>query len=109
MLSQEIANPNAIHDENLAFQWPKEKAANWYAENGWAVGCNYVPSDAINQLEMWQEESFNPSLIDKELSWAAGLGFNTVRVFLHNLLWNQDPEGYLERIDQYLSIAYKHG
>ena len=33
---------------------------------------------------------------------------NTMRVFLHDLLWKQDPEGFKKRIDTFLSIAAKH-
>jgi len=107
-------NPNVTvpfieHDPELAYRWPEAKAQEWFARNGWAVGCNYVPSNAINQLEMWQEESFSPALIEKELGWAASLGFNSVRVFLHQLVWEQDKKAYLERIDQFLAIAYSHG
>ena len=60
----------------------------------WLVGANYVPASAINQLEMWQADTFDPSAIDTELGWAAGLGINTMRVFLHDLLWQQDAEGF---------------
>jgi hypothetical protein len=93
----------------LAYRWSQQKAQDWLDKNGWIVGCNYIPHNAINQLEMWQSETFDPFLIDKELSWASDLGFNTVRVFLHHLLWEQDPKGFLERIDLFLSIASKHG
>jgi hypothetical protein len=96
-------------DPELSYRWSKEKAAKWQEKNGWLVGCNYVPQNAINQLEMWQPETFDPFLIDKELSWAASLGFNTIRVFLHHLLWEQDPRDFLDRIDLFLSIADKHG
>ena len=96
-------------DNELAYRWSSERAAEWFEKNGWMVGCNYIPHNAINQLEMWQEETFDPFLIDKELSWAASLGFNTIRVFLHHLLWEQNPQGFLERIDLFLSIAHKHG
>jgi len=97
------------HDPELTYRWSNEKASKWMEKNGWQIGCNYIPHTAINQLEMWQPESFDPFLIDKELTWAAGLGFNTIRVFLHHLLWEQDAEGFLERIDLFLSIANKHG
>ena len=97
------------HDPELSYRWSQQRANEWFEKNGWMVGCNYIPATAINQLEMWQEETFDPFLIDKELSWAAGLGFNTVRVFLHQLVWEQNHEAYLQRIDQFLSIAYKHG
>lgn len=88
--------------------WSEQKAHEWYEEQGWIVGCNYIPATAVNQLEMWQEETFDPFTIDKELSWAASLGFNTVRVFLHHLVWQQDAQAYLRRIDFFLSIAAKH-
>jgi hypothetical protein len=97
------------YDPTLSYRWSKEKAAKWQEKNGWLVGCNFVPHSAINQLEMWQADTFDPFLIDKELSWAASLGFNTIRVFLHHLLWEQDKEGFIYRIDLFLSIAQKHG
>lgn len=90
-------------------QWSKERAAEWYEQQGWLVGANFVPRSAINQLEMWQAETFNPEQIDQELGWAADIGFNCMRVYLHDLLWQQDAEGFLDRVDQYLAIADKHG
>lgn len=102
------ATPMTDKDPELAYRWSQQKAQDWLHKNSWLVGCNYIPHNAINQLEMWQAESFDPFLIDKELGWAAELGFNTIRVFLHHLLWEQDPKGFLERIDLFLSIASKH-
>jgi hypothetical protein len=89
-------------------RWTPERINAWYAGQPWLVGANYVPRDAINQLEMWQADSFNPEQIDEELGWAAGIGMNTMRVFLHDLAWKQDPEGFLGRVDQFLAIAQKH-
>ncbi|MGN6400989.1 MAG: cellulase family glycosylhydrolase [Flavisolibacter sp.] len=109
MLATKVTVPFLEHDPELAHRWPAAKAAEWMERNGWLVGCNYVPGNAINQLEMWQAETFDPARIDKELGWAAAIGFNTVRVFLHHLLWQENPEGFLSRIDQFLSIAHKHG
>ena len=88
--------------------WSAEKAAAWYAEHKWLTGANYIPSNAINQLEMWQAASFDPAQIDKELGWAENIGFNTMRVFLHSLAWEQDHEGFKTRMDQFLGIADKH-
>ena len=90
-------------------RWSAERANAWYDEVGWVVGSNFAPSTAINQLEMWQAETFDPEAIDRELGLAESLGFNSMRVFLHDLLWQQDPEGFLDRIDQYLTIADRHG
>jgi hypothetical protein len=89
-------------------RWSVEQAKVWQQQHGWLVGCNFIPSTAINQLEMWQAESFDPVTIDRELGWAEDLGFNSVRVFLHHLLWEQDKEGFLQRMEQFLPIADKH-
>jgi Cellulase (glycosyl hydrolase family 5) len=89
-------------------RWSEQQANTWYAAQPWLVGSNYVPESAINQLEMWQEATFNPAEIDKELGWAESLGMNTMRVFLHDLLWQQDSVGFRNRIDQFLVIASRH-
>ena len=80
-------------------RWTEQKTNAWYAQQPWLVGSNYVPKSAINQLEMWQEETFDPAEIDKEFSWAEAMGMNTMRVFLHDLLWQQDSAGFQKRID----------
>lgn len=86
-------------------RWTAEKANEWYEGLPWLVGCNFIPSTAINQLEMWQSDTFDPETISRELGWAAEIGFNIVRVFLHNLLWQSDKEGFKERIKRFLDIA----
>ena len=88
--------------------WSATRAADWYAQQPWPVGSNYITSTAINELEMWQPDTFDLPTIDRELGWAQGLGMNTMRVFLHNLLWQQDPQGFLHRMDQFLEVADKH-
>lgn len=75
-------------------RWPEQKANAWYARQPWLVGSNYVPKSAINQLERWQETTFDPEEIEKELNWAAAMGMNTMRVFLHDLLGQQDAVGF---------------
>lgn len=89
--------------------WSAEKANAWYSQHAWLTGADYIPANAINQLEMWQADTFDPSTIDKELGWAEKTGFNTMRVFLHSVAWKQDPEGFKKRVDQFLAIADKHG
>ncbi len=89
-------------------RWSAVRANQWYQQQPWLVGANFVPADAINQLEMWQADTFNPVEIDRELGWAEGLGMNTMRVFLHDLLWEQDAPGFQHRINQFLTIAQKH-
>ncbi|HYK35595.1 cellulase family glycosylhydrolase [Alloacidobacterium sp.] len=92
----------------LAQRWTESKANAWYAQQPWYIGSNFVPQDAINQLEMWQADTFDPQEIDKELGWAQHIGMNTMRVFLHDLLWQQDAAGFQKRIDTFLTIASKH-
>jgi hypothetical protein len=91
-----------------ATRWSEKKAADWYRAQPWLVGANYSPASAINQLEMWQADSFDPKRIDTELGWAEAIGMNTMRVFLHDLLWEQDSEGFRRRIDTFLAIAARH-
>jgi len=88
--------------------WTKEQAKDWYGKQEWIVGADFLPSTAINQLEMFQEASFDTATINKELGWAQGIGMNTMRVYLHDLLWQQDSTGFLKRLDTFLSIADKH-
>ena len=88
--------------------WSAAKANVWYAKHKWINGANFTPSTAINQLEMWQADTFDPKTIDRELGYAEGIGFNTMRVFLHSMAWQQDPKGFKNRVDQYLAIADKH-
>jgi hypothetical protein len=108
MLTASINGSTFEPDPQLTGRWSAERANTWYEQHGWLIGCNYIPSNSINQLEMWQPETFDPVTIDRELGWAESLGFNTVRVFLHHLLWEQDPKGFLKRLDQFLFIANRH-
>jgi hypothetical protein len=90
-------------------RWTEKAANEWYAKQPWLVGANYIPATAINQLEMWQQETFDPIWIETELTWAEGLGMNTMRVFLHDLAWKQDSSGFRRRIERFLSMADSHG
>jgi hypothetical protein len=88
--------------------WSVEKANAWYKTKGWLRGSDFIPSTAINQLEMWQAESFDPATIDRELGYAESIGMNSMRVYLHHLAWEADPAGFKNRVNQYLKIADKH-
>lgn len=96
-------------EPELPGRWERDRARAWYDSVLWPLGCNYVPSTAVNQLEMWQEPTFDPETIDRELAWAADLGFTTVRIFLHDLMWREDRDGLLQRLDQVLGLAWSHG
>lgn len=88
--------------------WTKPAANKWYDQQPWMVGANYNPRTAINQFEMWQADTFDPKTIDQELGWASSIGMNVMRVYLHNMLWEDDAAGLKQRMDQFLAIADKH-
>jgi len=90
-------------------RWTVTEANEWYQQQPWIVGCDFLPSTAINQLEMWQGETYDPVTIDRELGWGERLGFNTLRVYLHDLVWSGDRDGFIERMDDFLGIADRHG
>ena len=90
-------------------RWTTEQAHEWNNRTGWLVGCNFSPSTAGNQLEMWQSETFDIATISKELGWAADIGMNTIRVYLHDLLFTESPKNFLDQIDVVLSVAPSHG
>ncbi|MEZ4904421.1 MAG: hypothetical protein R2822_23070 [Spirosomataceae bacterium] len=90
-------------------RWTTAQANEWYKKQGWIRGCNFQPSTAINQLEMFQAATFDAQTIDRELGWAEGLGLNTMRVYLHHVAWTSDQAGFKKRLDQYLQISSKHG
>lgn len=92
-----------------ASRWSPERANRWYQAQGWPVGANYITSNAINQLEMFQRETFDPRRIDTELGWARTNGFNAIRVFLHDQLWAQDSRGFQGRLAQFVDIAARLG
>src|SRR5580704_2368455 len=108
MLTQLCSAQNPSPGDNSG-RWSAQRANDWYAAQPWLVGANFVPSTAINQLEMWQADTFDPATIERELGYAQGIGMNTMRVFLHDIAWREDPEGFYTRVDKYLEIANRHG
>jgi hypothetical protein len=92
----------------ISARWSESKANSWYASQPWLVGANYIPSNAINELEMFQAATFDPAINDRELGLAESIGMNTARVFLQDQLWEQDPTGFKDRLNIFLSIAAKH-
>lgn len=102
-------NKEQVEKSETSARWPKEKANDWYKYQEWPRGSNFNPSTAINQLETWQAESFDPQTIDRELGWAKSIGLNCMRVFLHHLAWEVDKEGFKNRMKEYLTIADKNG
>lgn len=89
-------------------QWTKERVNSWYSKLDWLVGCNYYPATAINQIDMWQESTWDPKQIEKELGWAESIGMNTLRVYLHDMVWADDEKGLYKRMDQFLEMCDNH-
>jgi hypothetical protein len=100
---------NSGREARVRQAWTPERANEWYTHKGWLRGCDFISSTAINQLEMWQAETFDTVTIDRELGWAESIGLNVMRVYLHHVAWEVDPEGFKNRMDQYLSIADRNG
>ena len=73
-------------------KWTEAQANSWYAAQPFYAGANFIPSNAINQIEMWSSDTFSPDVIDRELGWASAIGFNTMRVFLSDVVWNHQGE-----------------
>jgi len=103
-----VPGANDVSATTPTGRWTAGKARAWAGAQPWTLGCNYIPRTAINTLEMWQAATFDPAIIDQELGWAEDLGFNSVRVFLHYLLWQQDAGGFLKRLERFLEIADRH-
>jgi hypothetical protein len=94
--------------ETASGRWSQRQASDWYAQQPWLVGANFIPSNAINELEMFQAATFDPSANNHELKLAESIGMNTARVFLQDQLWTQDPDGFKRRLNQFLDIAAAH-
>ncbi|MEI8340711.1 MAG: 1,4-beta-xylanase [Verrucomicrobiota bacterium] len=91
----------------MTTQWTPEQVWTWHRKLPWLVGCNFLPSTAINQLEMFQPDDYDRhrEVLARELGWAAGLGMNSLRVFLHDLLWAGDRDGFCRRFDDFLDLC----
>ncbi len=86
-------------------RWTQKSAEEWINRTGWLAGCNFTPSTASNQIEMWSNETFDRGTIRRELAWARDIGFNSVRIYLHDLVWEHDRDGFISRIHEFLDIA----
>ncbi|HLP37699.1 cellulase family glycosylhydrolase [Lacibacter sp.] len=100
---------SAKYVKEVPGRWSAEKANAWYAKQPWLVGANYLPATAINQIDMWQASTWDAATIDKEMGWAESIGMNTMRVFLHDMVWASDKKGLYKRMDEFLNICKKHG
>ena len=86
-------------------RWTETDARNWWQARTWVCGFNFLPSTAVNFIEMWHADTFDMPTIERELGWAAEIGFNAVRVNLPFLGWTEDREGLLDRLDRLMGAA----
>ncbi|MCL1628549.1 cellulase family glycosylhydrolase [Roseibaca sp. V10] len=90
-------------------RWSKDRANAWWHAQPCPVGCNFLPSSAVNFLEMWMPDSFDRDTIARELRWAAEMGLNSIRTNLHYLVWKHDRDGLMARFDWLLQTASDMG
>ena len=95
----------------MSERWTKEKAWEWYNSRPWIRGFNYVPSDCVGWLEMWQEydHASKVETIRRELALAARIGFNAVRQFLAFDVWLYQHDSFMANVEEYISIAAENG
>ncbi|CAF0759871.1 unnamed protein product [Adineta ricciae] len=95
-----------LNEEASKLRWSLSRAQQWYSSQPWYLGANYLPSTAVNVLEMWQDDTFDEKTIKCELAWASKrLQMNIMRVFLHILVWMNNPTKFFQHVDTFLSIA----
>lgn len=90
-------------------RWSVERAKAWWNAQPWICGFNFLPSTAVNFLEMWHRDTFDSETIERELGWASDIGFNAFRINLHYLVWKNDRDGLFERLDRTVSAAAARG
>ncbi len=90
-------------------QWTVEESNTWYNSKPWYVGCNFIPSYAGNTVEFWLKEKFDISKIDFEMKIMADWGMNFARVYLQYVVYRENPEEFLCRVDNFLNIANRNG
>jgi len=97
-----------VHAQQKAERWSEQKIWNWYNQQPWYCGFNYIPGYAINYTAMWDKTSFDADAIDKELALAEALGLNALRAVLQFAVYEDDPNYFLNALDKFLSICEKH-
>jgi len=71
------------------------------------VGANYTPAYAVNQVQFWHD--FRPEIVDKELAAAQRyFGITTLRVYLHNINFEEEKDIFLANVEKFLKICEKN-
>ena len=90
-------------------RWTEKDAKDWWKSRSWVCGFNFLPSTSVNFIEMWHADTFDMTTIERELGWAAEVGFNAIRVNLPFLGWQHDRDGLIDRVDRLLGTADARG
>ncbi len=92
-------------------KWTKEKIWDWYNSRPWMRGCNYIPADCCNRIEMWQALDFEKHLetMEQEFALMQSVGYNSIRVILEYIVYEGEHDSFMERFERFLSLADKYG
>jgi len=91
--------------------WSKAQANDWYDRMPWMRGCNYMPPEAVNRIDMWQSLNFERNMASMELDFALmkEIGFNSIRVILEFIVWDQEHDVFMTNFERFLTLAAKYG
>lgn len=91
-------------------RWTENEIKAWYDALPWLRGCNFLPSNCVNRLDMWQSYKRNEHLetADRELALCNETGFNTVRLWLNFDVYYKEPEEFMNTLESYISLSAKH-
>ncbi|MCP4377215.1 MAG: cellulase family glycosylhydrolase [bacterium] len=97
-------------------RWTTQEAWDWYDAQPWMVGANWLPSYAVNPIEVWQADTLVPAAntfdldhIKGEFDIAQNTGMNTLRIFMSYEVWKADRNNYMTRVEQVVDAADKRG
>lgn len=95
----------------MTTRWTTDRAWEWQRSRPWIRGFNYVASDCVNRVEQWQEldHAAKQETMESEFALAQRHGFNAVRSILPFEVWDQEHDGFMLRLEQFLERAHRHG
>lgn len=91
-------------------RWSESKAQEWYDKLPWLRGCNFIGSDCANRFDMWQSYKAEEKLATakRELALCEDIGFNTVRIWIIFESWLNEPQFFMQMLEEYISICAEH-
>ncbi len=95
----------------MATRWSEERAWAWYDKKGWLRGCNYMPANCANRIDMWQSLDFDEHIkcAEEEFKLMQELGFNSVRLILDFTVWCEEHDEFIKNVESYVSLCDKYG